>query len=72
MRLICLGALLLIGLAGCKKEEQPSYPTATPAPVAPVPQGAAPGAAPAAPAQPGAPAPGDNSIPAQDFRDGKG
>jgi hypothetical protein len=64
MRVICLGALLLLGLAGCKKEERPNYPT-TPA--------TAPGApgAPAAPAKPGAPAPGDNGIAAQDFRDGK-
>ncbi len=63
MRAICLGALILLGLLplGCKKEERPNYPTAPAAPAS------APGAPPAAnQAKP------DNSIPAQDFRDGKG
>ncbi len=62
MRTICLGALILLGLLplGCKKEERPNYPIAPAAPAS------APGAAAANQAKP------DNSIPAQDFRDGKG
>jgi hypothetical protein len=76
MRVICLVALATLGLAlsGCPKAEESSPAPVLPRKAAPDGKVPAPVAAPqgAPQAMPAPPAPGDNSIPAQDFRDGKG